>query len=236
MTRSASSMSDAESVKEALKLLDQKGIAGLNAALDENQELIEHLCIKVSAILDARKTANKPGDNSGSSPAVSSPNGPDQSPAPHPKRGGEHRPAPAAGEKHKTVTQKRRDEFGSKPATYMARFVIMQHLANHSRDRSVKTILHELVSAGLMDKEQRPSLVTSLNRLKKDKLITWPDTARGEQIVLTPEGSAYLGELISRRLQDVEIAYLRQYTSRVHKCALAEIKRQPGTAHPMAGT
>jgi hypothetical protein len=40
-----------------------------------------------------------------------------------------------------------------------------------------------------MGADQRPSLVTSLNRLKKEnKFITWPDAARGEQITLTAQG------------------------------------------------
>jgi TIR domain len=119
-----------------------------------------------------------------------------------------------AGMKRRSATRRHIDIFGSKLATYMTRFVIMQHLANHTRDTSVKTILDELVHAGLMDIEQRPSLVTSLNRLKNsNKLITWPDAERGEQITLTPEGSAYLADLKSRKLQPDVIAYLKEHAS-----------------------
>jgi hypothetical protein len=223
MTRNVASVSDAESVMDALMVLDDKGIAGLNAAIRENPKVAEHLRKKVLAILDPGGASSgglakiELRDNSESPPlstnhlsnALSDPASNTRL-----KRGSEHRPIPLAGTKARSATRKLIDDFGSRPATYMTRFVIMQHLSNHTRNTSVKTILDELVHAELMGHEQRPSLVTSLNRLKKkNKLITWPEAERGEQITLTPEGNTYLSELISKKLQPDEIAYLREHAS-----------------------
>jgi hypothetical protein len=217
MSSNLASVSSADTVIAALKVLAQEGTEGLTAARQKNPDFIE-LALTILGVQAARSrdlAKTEVPENSAIAPLSinslsNAPNAPRSNTTP--KHDSER--LPGAGMKRRSATRDIIDGFGSRPATYMTRFVIMQHLANHTRDTSVKTILDELVHAGLMDIEQRPSLVTSLNRLKNNnKLITWPDTARGEQIALTPQGNAYLSELISKRLQANEIAYLKQHAS-----------------------
>jgi hypothetical protein len=122
--------------------------------------------------------------------------------------------APAAGVERKSTTKKLAESYGSKAVTHMTYLVILQHLLTQPREASVRTIFEELTKAHLMGPDQRGSLVTSLNRLKKTKkFITWPEGKRGEEIKLTREGESYLRELKERKLQAAELEYLKKNAS-----------------------
>jgi hypothetical protein len=216
----AIALSTADRVIAALKVLEQAGPDGLDAARRKNPDFVEFLHGKVRAILDAPShqlakigipdSSELAPPSTGHSSNAPSDLASNTRPEPHSER----QLIFGSGTKRQSTTRKLADSHGSRPVTLMIRFVIFQHLENHIRDTSVKTILEELVRAKLMDNEQRPSLVTNLNRLKnKDKFITWPDGGRGEQIVLTSPGKSYLGELISKKLQEKEIAYLKENAS-----------------------
>ena len=124
-----------------------------------------------------------------------------------------HKLVPAAGTKLRSLTAILTEEFGSRPVTYMMHFVILQHVHTFGLKKfcSVRSILDELCRAKLLDENQRGSLVTSLNRLKKEKgLLFWQDSTRAENIQITTEGKKYLVELAEKRLGEREVAYLKK--------------------------
>ena len=227
MTRNVPIESSADRVIAALKVLtQQEGTEGLTAARLKNPDFVE-LALAVlgeQSALSRELAKIKIPENSESAAPPSSghlPNAPgDPASDIKLKPDGERPVGRCAGMERPSTTRKLVERFGSKPVTNMIRSVILLHLSYHPKDKSVQTILKELVHAKLMHEEQRPSLVTSLNRLKNsNEFINWPDGERGQQITITSQGKTHLGELINNKLQAEEVAYLKENVSpsiRVH--------------------
>jgi DNA-binding PadR family transcriptional regulator len=208
-------------VLDALQTLESEGREGFDAARRAEPRFVDYLCKKVLGLLgtepavfqepEPREVSNRPADaresaHQGAASMVEA--------ALMPKQGDPNR-IHAAGMRHKSITKKLADEFNSsKAVTRMTHLVILQHLLTQPREASVQTIFKELIEADLIGEDQRGSLVTSLNRLKKDKgFITWPDGKRGEEIKLTPRGHDYLQELKERKLQTLELDYIKKHAS-----------------------
>jgi hypothetical protein len=121
--------------------------------------------------------------------------------------------AQTAKQKSKTtLTAALVDRFGSRPVTYMTHFVILAHILSKPNAASIRSVFSTLVESKLVDRYQRPSVVTGLNRMKRKKagLIAWPEGSKGEDLQVLPEGVNYLGELLERRLDGTEFAYIRE--------------------------
>jgi hypothetical protein len=103
--------------------------------------------------------------------------------------------------------------FGKSGITRMVTSVSLRHIQHRQpRAASIQTVFKALLSAELIQEDQRASIVTLLNRMKKDtKLVHWEGRENGRGISLTSEGTSYLAELSARLLLEDEIEYLKTH-------------------------
>lgn len=125
-------------------------------------------------------------------------------------------PSPAVEASPKSPTQRLVEIHGRQEVTFMMHWVILKHVSTQKKASSIKTIFDALKKAELVDTTQRGSVVTSLNRLKKEKrVLAW--IGRGKDITITEGGGNYLEELSSKWLQEPELAYLREHAADLYE-------------------